>query len=61
MRDMGFTAVYDLSQGIVTWDGPIEDGSTAAEQPAASEPGAATGQDTGSAALPVMYEFYTDS
>jgi len=59
LREMGFKAVYDLTQGIVAWDGAIDDGSTPpSEQSGAEATGTAGDQ---SAALPVMYEFYTDS
>lgn len=46
---LGFESVYDLSGGIMAWEGDIEGGTTVA----------ATGQPSASG-LPIMYEFYTD-
>lgn len=50
LRSMGFETVYDLSGGIVAWEGDVEGGAAVA---------AATAQPSASG-LPIMYEFYTD-
>jgi rhodanese-related sulfurtransferase len=47
----GFTQVYNLRAGIVSWDGEIVSGVQTAALP--TEPPAVSG-------LPVVYEFYTD-
>jgi rhodanese-related sulfurtransferase len=50
LEGMGFE-VYDLTAGVVAWDGGLTD-----------RPSSASGQDgTTTAGLPVMYEFTTDS
>jgi rhodanese-related sulfurtransferase len=49
----GFTAVYNLTQGIVAWDGEVTSGP--AGQVASTDAGAPS-----ASGLPVMYEFYTD-
>jgi rhodanese-related sulfurtransferase len=54
LRQMGFERVYDLTRGIAEWDGEIAGGAdVAAGGPAA--PPVPTG------ALPVMYEFFTET
>lgn len=50
LRSLGFKTVYDLSGGMMVWEGDVEGGPAAA---AATAGPSATG-------LPVMYEFYTD-
>lgn len=46
----GFETVYDLSGGVVAWDGPLDGGAQATPSPAAPP----------RSGLPVVYEFYTD-
>ena len=49
LRALGFESVYDLSGGIMAWEGDVEGGAATAAvtQPTVS-------------GLPIMYEFYTD-
>ena len=55
LRSLGFERVYDLTAGIIAWDGEVtRGGSAAATGTPAAEPGPAV------AGLPVFYEFYTD-
>jgi rhodanese-related sulfurtransferase len=51
LRSMGFERVYDLTAGIVAWDGDIiaGEGAVATEPPAVQ-----------TSELPVLYEFFTD-
>lgn len=49
LRSLGFESVYDLSGGIIAWEGDIEGGAAVAEATQPSTSG-----------LPIMYEFYTD-
>lgn len=49
LRALGFETVYDLSGGIVAWEGEVDSGPAVA---ASTQPSAS--------GLPVMYEFYTD-
>lgn len=51
LNSLGFKTVYNLTGGIVAWNGPLAGGSagTADDGPAPSASG-----------LPVAYEFYTD-
>ena len=55
LRSLGFERVYDLTAGIIAWDGEVVrgDSATATGTPT-EEPGPAV------AGLPVLYEFYTD-
>lgn len=46
---LGFKTVYDLSGGIMAWEGEVDSGPAVAASPQPSASG-----------LPVMYEFYTD-
>jgi len=56
LRSMGFSAVYDLSGGIMQWDGELEGGVQSSLEGTAS-PAPGTPSTSG---LPVVYEFYTD-
>lgn len=46
----GFETVYDLSGGMVAWDGEVNTGTAAAPSTPSVEP----------AGVAIMYEFYTD-
>jgi rhodanese-related sulfurtransferase len=59
LAEQGFSTIYHLDAGIVTWAGEVESGAAAAvptEQPT-EDPAAAEE----SSEIPVMYEFYTDT
>lgn len=47
----GFTSVYNLTAGIVAWDGELSSGPAGA---------VATAAEPSASGLPVLYEFYTD-
>ena len=49
LRALGFESVYDLSGGIMAWEGEIEGGAAAVAETQPSASG-----------MPIMYEFYTD-
>jgi rhodanese-related sulfurtransferase len=51
LRSLGFEKVYNLTAGIVAWDGAIAGGATGV---------ASSGGTPSASGLPVMYEFYTD-
>jgi rhodanese-related sulfurtransferase len=54
LRSMGFERVYDLSAGIIAWDGDIETPQAAGSGEGATPPAGQASE------IPVMYEFYTD-
>ena len=72
LLQQGFETIYHFDSGIVAWEGEIERGAAASAptesaQEAAGENEAATSEGEGAegeaaaAAIPVMYEFYTDT
>ncbi|MDO8880401.1 MAG: rhodanese-like domain-containing protein [Coriobacteriia bacterium] len=53
LRSLGFARVYDLSAGIIAWNGELAGGAP----PISESPADADAQ---TSSLPVAYEFYTD-
>jgi rhodanese-related sulfurtransferase len=50
LESQGFETVYHMNDGIIAWEGDLEQGSEVAPMPADVTP----------TATPVMYEFFTD-
>jgi rhodanese-related sulfurtransferase len=67
LAEQGFETIYHLDAGVVTWQGEIEKGvatagTTSDAQDSATAPAEAETQTADeTTAIPVMYEFYTDT